>query len=311
MAPHNNIARHPEGVADPPPPQEWTTLSLVEWASGYLARRGFDEARLHVELMLAHVLGLRRLDLYLQFDRPLTADERGRFRVLFERRLKHEPLQYILGQTEFMGLALSVNRSVLVPRPETELLVECALEVLKEHPAEVLDIGTGSGNIAVALGKLAPGSTIVSMDVSGDALKVAADNVARHGLSSVTLESGDVFGDFLPGRTFDLIVSNPPYVSKEEFDTLEPEVREYEPPFAVTDDADGLKVITRIANIAPQRLRPGGVLLMELGFGQAERVRELLVGIGLVDVELFLDFARIPRVIQAWRPPRERLGEKS
>lgn len=293
-----------EKAIDPAPPQQWTILSLLEWASGYLARRGFDESRLHVELMLAHVLGLRRLDLYLQFDRPLTPEERAKFRALFERRLKHEPLQYVLGQTEFMGLTFAVDSSVLVPRPETEVLVEQALEILKgftERPPEVLDIGTGSGNIAVAIGAMAPDSMVVSIDTSTDALKVAAGNVARHNLTNVTLVEADVFGDFLPGRSFDLLVSNPPYVSGEEFRSLEPEVREFEPAGALTDNAGGLSVIARIAEISPRRLRPGGILLMELGFGQAEQVRELMLASGLSDVEFIPDFARIPRVVRARR----------
>ena len=298
---------HQEVTIDPAPPQQWTILSLLEWASGYLARRGFDEARLHVELMLAHVLGLKRLDLYLQFDRPLTTEERGAFRGFFERRLKHEPLQYILGTTEFMGLTLDVDRSVLIPRPETELLVERALEILKGEAShrKVLEIGTGSGNIAVALGVLAPGSLIVSMDKSGDALEVAARNVARHHLANVTLVEADVFHDFLPGHTFDIVISNPPYVSWDEYQGLDAEVREYEPPAAVTDQAGGLLVISRIAEIAPVRLRPGGTILMELGHGQSALVHDILTASGLVDVEVIMDFARIPRVVQARRPSKE------
>jgi len=293
-----------EGPADPPPPPEWTILSLLEWSSGYLARRGFDEARLHVELLLAHVLGLRRLDLYLQFDRPLTPEERKGFRALFERRLKHEPLQYILGGTEFMGLPLALNRFVLIPRPETEVLVERALEILKiwGRPADVLDIGTGSGNIAVALGALAPRASIVTVDVSADALDLARLNVERNHLANVTLLQGDVFGDLLVDRSFDMIVSNPPYVSAGEYAALESEVREYEPASAVTDGGTGFAVISRIAQIAPSRLRPGGSLLMEIGYGQADRAREILAAAGLVDVALVQDFARIPRVIEGRQP---------
>lgn len=309
LARRTDVNQSRENAIEHSPPQQWTILSLVEWASGYLARREFDEARLHVELMLAHVLGLKRLDLYLQFDRPLTPEERGAFRALFERRLKHEPLQYILGQTEFMGLPLAVNRSVLIPRPETEVLVERALDILKENgsgPAEILEIGTGSGNIAVAIGVMAPNATIISIDSSAEALKVAASNVARHHLANVALLEADVFQEFLGDRTFDLLISNPPYVSREEFQGLEPEVREFEPAAAVTDDATGLKIISRIAQIAPRRIRPGGVLLIELGYGQSERVQELIAASGLTDIELIPDFARIPRVLQARRPQERR-----
>lgn len=304
MALHDQPRGPREGPADPPPPPEWTILSLLEWASGYLARRGFDEARLNVELLLAHVLGLRRLDLYLQFDRPLAPEERKAFRALFERRLKHEPLQYILGETEFMGMPIVLDRSVLIPRPETEVLVERALEILKEwgQPADVLDIGTGSGNIAVALAALIPLASITSVDASADALNLARLNVERHHLTNVTLVQGDVFGDLLSERSFDMIVTNPPYVSADEYAGLEPEVREYEPASAVTDGASGFRVISRIAELAPSRLRPGGKLLMEIGYGQADHARELLAAAGLVDIILVQDFARIPRVIEGRQP---------
>jgi release factor glutamine methyltransferase len=277
----------------------------LDWSSGYLARRGFDEARLHVELMLAQVLGLKRLDLYLQFDRPLTAEERGAFRVLFERRLKHEPLQYILGRTEFMGIPLAVDSSVLIPRPETELLVECALDVLKEQPsrpAEILEIGAGSGNIAVALASFVPGASIVSIDASANALRVAAANVARHRLENVTLVEADVFADFLPDRAFDMVISNPPYVSREEFESLQPEIREHEPVGAVTDGGNGLRVISRIAEIAPRLLRPGGTLLIEIGFGQSAEVGALFAAAGFEGIEIIPDFARVPRVVRGRKP---------
>jgi release factor glutamine methyltransferase len=292
-------------IIDPVPPAQWTILSLLDWSTGYLARRGFEEARLHVELMLAQVLGLKRLDLYLQFDRPLTAEERGAFRALFERRLKHEPLQYILGRTEFMGIPLAVDSSVLIPRPETELLVECALDVLKEQPsrpAEILEIGAGSGNIAVALASFVPGASIVSIDTSATALRVAAANVARHRLENVTLVEADVFADILPGRTFDMVISNPPYVSREEFESLQPEIREHEPVGAVTDGGDGLRVISRIAEIAPRLLRPGGTLLIEIGFGQSAEVRAFFAAAGFEEIAIVPDFARVPRVLRARKP---------
>jgi release factor glutamine methyltransferase len=195
-----------------------------------------------------------------------------------------------------MGLPLFVDGSVLIPRPETELLVERTLGVLKGYESqstEVLDIGTGSGNIAVALGALAPGATVVSIDISADALRVAATNVARHHLTNVTLVEADVFGEFLLDQTFDVIVSNPPYISGGEFLGLAPEVREHEPAVALTDGGSGLRVISRIIETAPVRLRPGGVLMME---------HEQLAHSGFVDIEVIPDFARIPRVIHARRP---------
>jgi release factor glutamine methyltransferase len=291
----------------PTPSHTWTVLSLVEWSQRYLQERGFDEARLHAELLLAHVLGLLRLDLYLQFDRPLTPAELAAYRALFKRRLTHEPLQYILGETAFMGLTMFVEQGVLIPRPETELLVELALEIISKNEgggAQVLDIGTGSGNIAVALGHHAPGAQIVGIDVRPEAIAVAARNVERHKLRNVGLQVLDVFSGLFAGKNLDLIVSNPPYVSGEQFATLEPEVRDFEPREALTDDGDGMTFYRRLAPIILELLRPGGEVLLEIGFGQDTDVARLLTGYGYSAVEITRDYAGIPRVVRGVKSQR-------
>jgi release factor glutamine methyltransferase len=287
------------------PPRTWTVLSLLEWAGKYLSERGFDEPRLHVELLLASILKIGRLDLYLQFDRPLLPEELTAFKTLFKRRLTHEPLQYILGETEFMGLRFTVNSGVLIPRPETELLVEKSLDVISRlgnRPVSVADIGTGSGNIAIAIAHFAPVTTVTALDVSPDALATAGVNCKRNQVSNVHLEQADIFADVFGTRTFDLILANPPYISVEEFGKLQEEIRVHEPRVATTDEGDGYRFIRRISSIAALHLKPGGFLMMEIGFGQADMSRGIAGESGLTVETVYPDFNRIPRVLAARRP---------
>jgi release factor glutamine methyltransferase len=294
-----------ETVRDPTAtPRTWSVLSLLEWSAAYLVQRGFEESRLHVELLLASVLKIGRLDLYLQFDRPLSAGELTAFKTLFRLRLNHEPLQYILGETEFMGLRFTVNPGVLIPRPETEVLVEKALEVIRragDREVAVADIGTGSGNIAISIAHFAPGVAVTALDVSPDALATAMINCRRNQVSNVRLEQADIFADALGSRTFDLILSNPPYISLEEFGKLPEEIRVYEPRGATTDEGDGYRFIRRISSVAALHLKPGGLLMMEIGFGQGDASRRVAEAAGLRVECLHPDFAGIPRVLTARR----------
>ena len=268
-----------------------------------MTERGFDEARLHTELMLAQVLGLTRLQLYLQFDRPLTAEELGAFKAFFKRRLAREPLQYILGHTEFMGFPIAVDRRVLIPRPETELLVEAAVAALKERGeagggGDVLEVGTGSGNIAVALGRLLPRAAILSVDVSSEALEVAARNIASNGVRNVTLRQGDIRRESFGPDRFDLVISNPPYVGRLDLEGGQPEVRDYEPSIATTDGEEGLSFFPLLFRVAGASLRKGGWLFMEIGAGQGDGVLRLAREAGLPSGELLPDYAGIPRVFR-------------
>jgi len=301
---------HPHTSSAPPVPPErqilsdHTVLTLLTSASAHLRSLGFDESRLHVEWMLARVLGLKRLDLYLQFDRPLTRDEVDRFKALYRRRLDHEPLQYILGDTEFMGRRFLVDRRVLIPRPETELLVECAVRILRPGTGGspgVLDIGTGSGNIALSVAALVPGARITAIDSDAQALELAASNAASLQIGGVEFLHEDIRRDILPGRTFDLILANPPYIALNEFLTLQPEVRDHEPRGALTDEGDGTSFLRRILEFSASRLTPAGTLLMEIGAGQSEACTVMAAGQGLVDVTVHPDHAGIPRVLEARR----------
>lgn len=258
-------------------------LDVSRKAAGVFAERGFENARLEAELLLAGVLGLRRLDLYLQHDRPLTEDEVERYRSAVRRRLKREPVQYILGTAAFRNLELAVDARVLIPRPETEILVGAVLEWAKERgrSGAVLDIGTGSGAIALSLAAEGDFDCVVASDVSRDALAVARSNAARLGLTQfVEFREGSLFDVVREGERFDIIVSNPPYVAESERSHLPPDVAVHEPAAALFAGPDGLAIIERIVAGAAERLQPGGLLALEIGAAQREAVLGLLATAG-------------------------------
>lgn len=277
-------------------------------AAGWLAGRGVepDDARLDAELLLARTLKSRRLDLYLDHDRPLTEDERAAFRGLMRRRGEgREPVAYLLGERGFYGLVLEVGPGVLVPRPETEHVVEVGLEALRalgpEARPRFVDVGTGSGCIALALAKEHPAAWGLALDRSPEALVVAARNVARLGLGDrVTLARGDLLSAVGDARV-DLVVSNPPYVTPDEASLLAPEVARWEPRGALFD-APGLPLTAALARAARAALRPGGVLVVETGVGKAELVSDQLARAGFEGVRTVKDLAGIERVVTGRSP---------
>ncbi len=250
-------------------------IDLITVATEHLRSRGFDNARLEVERMLGSVLGLSRVELYLAFDRTVDEADRDKFRALYRRRLNREPLQHILGETDFREVRLKTDRRALIPRPETELLVEIAIDFLRERERPlVADLGAGSGAIALSVAYEIPGARVIAVDLSDDALLLADRNVRQLGLDkSVTLLSGDMM-EVLEGRgPFDAILSNPPYIASAEIETLEPEVRDHEPRIALDGGPDGMDILRRIIRGAHRHLKPGGLLLLEFGEGQAEALR--------------------------------------
>ena len=254
-------------------------LDVARKAAGLFEERKFEHARLDAELLLAGVLGLKRLDLYLQHDRPLTADELERYRAAVRRRLKREPVQYILGSAAFRHLELAVDARVLIPRPETELLVGAVLDWSSERGrgGAVLDVGTGSGAIALSLATEGGFERVVASDASADALSVARSNAARVGCAErVELREGSLFDVVRPGEQFAVVVSNPPYVADEERGSLAPEVVEHEPALALFAGSDGLAVIEAIVGGAADHLELGGLLALEIGAAQGPAVLSLL-----------------------------------
>lgn len=285
--------------------QIWSILKLVDWSTNYLAQRGFDEARLNTELILCHVLGLRRIDLYLKYDMILSSQELSTFKSLFKRRLTHEPVQYILGYTELMDIRFEVTRDVLIPRPETEILIEGVITHCKlaNPPVEkIFEIGTGSGCIAVSLTKHLPNLFITTIDKSFEALEVAKRNAVA---SNVKERINFINLDFLQNDlnsfsdNYDIIVSNPPYISKEEIDSLQPEVRLYEPQSAYTDFGDGLAFYKAISHHGNKMLHNDGWIFVEVGYNQNENVREIFKRDGYRNIEIIKDYDGNVRVVKA------------
>lgn len=273
-----------------------TLAEVVRAASEYLAEKGVASPRVDAEHLVAKALGLTRLDLYLHHDRPLTVGEVEACRALVRRRGRREPLAYILGEWGFRRLTLSVDRRVLIPRPETEVVVERCLALLdgREEP-EALDVGTGSGAIALALADEHPTVRVTAVDASLEALSLAGENARRAGLSGrVRFLRQDLFSGLPPGP-FDLVVSNPPYVEPDELPSLQPEVREWEPQQALV----GPGATEAVAAGARQVLRPGGWLVLEVADGRAEEVASLLARLGYQEVRRSLDLAGRERVVEA------------
>lgn len=255
----------------------WTVLEMLRWTTEYLGQKGIEEARLNAELLLAGALGVKRLDLYLQFDRPLRPEEVAEFKGRLLRRAQREPLQYIEGYADFRDLRLRVERGVLIPRPETEVLVgEVLAWAAGREEVDALDVGTGSGSIALSLAKEGGFRRVVATDLSPEALRVArANHAAALPEAPVEFREGAAYAP-VAGERFHLIVSNPPYIGEGERTSLEPEVREWEPALALFSGSAGLDVITELVRGAPDHLHPGGLLALEIGAGQADAVAQLL-----------------------------------
>jgi release factor glutamine methyltransferase len=285
----------------------WTPLAVLSWTQSRFAERGLPSARLDAEVLLAHALRTTRVALYTGFDKPLEETELATYRELIKRRLAGEPVAYLVGEQEFWSLPLAVDARVLIPRRDTETLVEVALAALaRGRAARVADIATGSGAVALALAKERPEAVVVATDVSPDALAVARANAARHALDArVAFKEGDLAGP-LDGA-FDLIVSNPPYVPSGTIAGLAPEVRR-EPRLALDGGADGLDLVRRLVPAAVAHLAEGATLAIEHGFDQGEAVRALLSAAGLDAVATQADLAGQPRVTSGRRALAPRPG---
>jgi release factor glutamine methyltransferase len=276
--------------------ETWTPLRLIGWTQDFFAKKGIDAPRLTAEVLLAHALSCDRVRLYLDFDKPLGDPELARYRELVRRRAEGEPTAYLTGRREFYGRPFRVDPRVLVPRPETELLVEAALAALPEG-GRALDLCTGSGCVAISLALAGKGARVFATDVSEDALALARENAAALG-AVVDLAAGDLWSAVADPEPFDVVVSNPPYVPGRELASLPREVRR-EPTVALDGGEDGLAVLRRIVEGAPARLRPGGTLCLEMHESHLESLPALCRSAGFSSVVARPDLAGLPRLVIA------------
>ena len=262
--------------------------------------KGIDTPRLDAEVLLAHALGTDRVYLYMNLDRPLSQDERKQFRQFVIRRGAREPVALIIGEKEFWSIPFTIVPGVLIPRPDTEILVQAVLDEVREIDSpQILEIGTGSGAIAVALAKENPAARILATDTDSTALRIAERNAEGAAASqSIEFAMSDLFESIDPDRTFHVICSNPPYIPTADIGSLQPEIRNHEPIRALDGGDDGLDIIRRIAAQAKGYLKPRGALLIEFGEGQEEAMRGILSNGGFRDILLLFDLAGKPRVVK-------------
>lgn len=286
--------------------ETWTIGRLLDWTAQHLAKKGSEFPRLDAEVLLAHSLDCRRIELYTRYEEIADAETRARFRDLVRRRLEGCPVAYLVGRKEFFALNFKVGPDVLIPRPESEFVVmECLRLAREKARPRILDLGTGSGNLAVTVAKQHPGAQVAAVDLSPDALAVARRNADQHGVAErVQFLEGDLFAPLPSDARFDFILSNPPYIPHEELDKLPPGVRDYEPRLALDGGPGGYAVLERILERAGNFLEPGGHLIVEIGAPQEEPARQRIAArAGFELAPTIHDFSRHPRVLCArWQP---------
>jgi len=282
----------------------WTIAQLLTWTTDFFREHGIENPRLDAEVLLGAVLGKDRMYLYVHFDEPLEPAELARYRSHVRERAGHVPLAYVLGRREFMGLDFRVTRDTLIPRPDTELLVQCAVDFLRARAAEggdehsVADIGTGTGAIALSVLHYTEGTRVDAVDISPAAAEVARENAERLGLAErIEVHVGDLTAP-LAGHSYDVILSNPPYIPTADIATLMPEVRSYEPHLALDGGTDGLNIYRRLMADAPALLKEGGAIAVEVGIDEAAAVAALAMAHPrIVRTEILKDLAGIERVV--------------
>jgi release factor glutamine methyltransferase len=282
--------------------EPWTLGRLLDWTAQYLRDKNAETPRLDAEVLLANTVGCQRIQLYTRFDEPAGEEVRAKYRDLIRKRVEGCPVAYLVGYKEFYNLRFAVSPAVLIPRPETELLVLQAITLAKPIPqARIVDVGTGSGAIAITLAKHLPGAHITAIDVSPEALDIARANAQTHQVSPrITFLLGDLLAPLPTQEPFDLIVSNPPYIAQSEWAALPPSVAKFEPRSALDGGPDGLLYIHRLITDSPQRLRPGSYLLLEIGAAQFKSAQELLEKQGCYQaITILPDHAGLPRVAKA------------
>ena len=276
----------------------WLVIDLIHWAKSFFSKKGFKNPRREIEHLLCAVLRCKRIDVYLRFEEPLSESQLDTLRSLIKRRLEREPLQYIIGSCEFYGREFSVNKHVLIPRPETERLIDIALEKMKgvDSPS-ILDVGTGSGCIATTLAIEVPSAKILGIDLSPEALKVSEENKEKLGVDNVIFEELNIL-DQLPEGPFDLLVSNPPYVPQEEMEGLMKDVKDFEPSVALTDKNDGLTFYRYFSQVAKNMINAGGWLILEVGLDKHPQLaKDIFSQSGFENIQLIKDYNGDDRVL--------------
>jgi release factor glutamine methyltransferase len=283
-----------------------TVLEVIQRSAEFLSRKGVESARLQAELLLAHLLRLKRMQLYLNFERSLSDVQVDEYRQLIRRRGEREPLQHIVGSTSFCGFEIAVDRSVLAPRPETEMLAEQGWAFLNQIASaglpspKALDFGTGSGCVAISLAANCPSARILATDISAEALTIARRNAAANGLAErIRFVEGDGFQAIGSGERFHLLISNPPYIPSGEISSLEPEVRDFDPSRALDGGIDGLDFYRQIAAEGLAFLEPRGKCMVEFGDGQAEQLREIFAKQNWIVESVHEDYTHRPRILIA------------
>lgn len=284
------------------PETEWTVGALLDWTAQHFVKKGCDSPRLDAEVLLAHALKLKRIDLYARYNEPIQEEAKAKFRDLVRRRADGCPVAYLVANKEFYSLPFFVNQDVLIPRPDTECLVDVALRIgKKENWKTILDLGTGSGCIAIALAKSLPQVKVVALDISAKALEVATKNAILNKVADrVSFVLGDLFAPLENGLTFDAIVSNPPYIPDHDIKDLDKDVKDYEPRLALSGGGDGFSVFDRILAGAGLKLNAGGHLFIEIGAPQEESSRGRFKAYSQFQLHpTILDGGRNPRVLHA------------
>ncbi len=287
--------------------QTWTIGALLDWTARYFCQKGSEYPRLDAEVLLAHALDCRRIDLYTRYEEVASKETRARFRDLVRRRVEGCPVAYLVGRKEFFSLQLEVSPAVLIPRPESEFVVLECLRLAKEIPEpRVLDLGTGSGNLAIAIAHQHQGARVTTVDLSAEAQAVAKRNAAKHGVAHrIRFLIGDLFAPIPAGAQFDFVLSNPPYIAREELNGLPIGVRNYEPLLALDGGPGGYEVFDRIVAGARDHLVSGGHLILEIGSPQEEPARRRIQASPEYNLaETIYDGSRHPRVLRAHRTDR-------
>jgi release factor glutamine methyltransferase len=282
----------------------WTVKKVLDWTIEYLKQHGSESPRLDAEILLAHARGCQRIQLYTEYDVPLTPEDREKMRLLVKRRATLEPVAYLVGFREFFGMDFHVEPGVLIPRPDTESLVVTALELVNEISSPtVLDVCTGSGCVPIAIAANCPAAVLTAIELDDHVCGITRQNIEKHSLADrISLLQGDLFEALADDAQFDVITANPPYVTDQEMDTLQPDVRLHEPHLALRGGSDGLDVVRRLITDAVSRLLPGGALLLEIGEQQGEAVTELFKAVGNYEpAQIVKDLGGRSRVVWARR----------